>query len=296
MSSKAICKLCRTHGSLPTYRGRIRAGSFGTMTDSVYTVMECSQCGVQYLDPFPDKVTEFYESEEYRQAYNEATDAMSFLENYDAEQVKRLERIGAGNLRDQVVGDFGCGGGSFLDLVYGMAEKTVAIEPFQNYHPSLRNRGHEVFAWGAEVPEGVLDLAVSFAVIEHVENPISFLKEIRASLKRGGTAYVVTPNRNEILMQINPDVYSSFYYRTAHLWYFSAESLTWVAHHAGFSDVKITYEHKYDLSNTLCWLRDERPTGSGHIDLFDERLNAQWRSFLEEKGWADNLWLEVRKA
>ena len=292
---KKVCKLCGTFGSIPVFEGQIRAGSPGSMTDHTYSVMECPQCGVQYLEPFPVTGVDFYETGNYRQAYDNTTDVHAFLGKYDDDQPPRIERIGISNLRGKVIGDFGCGGGSFLDLVRGVAKQTIAIEPFQDYHSSLVERGHRVFQWGREVPESMLGLAVSFDVIEHVEDPIAFLKEIYSALKPGGVAYIATPNRNEILMQLHAERYTSFYYRTAHLWYFDAGSLAWAARQAGFPDVEVTYYHKYDLSNAFCWLRDNRPTGVGKIDLFDERLDHQWRGFLEEKGWADNLWMVARK-
>ena len=42
--------------------------------------------------------------------------------------------------------DFGCGGGSFLDSIKGIAKKTIAVEPFVGYHESLKLRGHEVYS------------------------------------------------------------------------------------------------------------------------------------------------------
>jgi len=249
---RGICKLCKTSGSIPVFEGKIRAGSFGSISDRHYSVMECAHCGVQFLDPFPDMQQDFYESGQYRQAYNNTIDVNAFLKKYDDDQIPRLHRIGIHNLRGKVIGDFGCGGGSFLDLIRGVADQTIAIEPFQHYHSFLKDRAHKVFKWGQDVPEEMLDLSVSFDAIEHVEDPINFLKEIYRSLKPGGVAHLVTPNRNEILMQLHREHYSGFFYRTAHLWYFEGRSLAWAVCKAGFVDVEVTYYHKYDLSNTFC--------------------------------------------
>lgn len=292
---REVCKLCKSSGSIPVFEGQIRAGSVGSMSDCPYSVMECARCGVQYLEPFPDMGQNFYESGQYRQVYDNTIDVNTFLKKYDDDQIPRIHRIGIHNLRGKVIGDFGCGGGSFLDIVRGVADQTIAIEPFQYYHSSLKDRGHKVFQWGKDVPEEMLDLAVSFDVIEHIEDPITFLKEIYSSLKPGGEAHLVTPNRNEILMQLHKEQFSCFFYRTAHFWYFDRGSLTWTAHEAGFVDIEVTYYHKYDLSNTFCWLRDNRPSGIGKIDLFDDRLNHQWRDFLRENGWADSIWIVARK-
>lgn len=291
-----ICKLCgASRSSRVVFEGQIRAGRPGLMTDRFYIVAECEQCGIQHLEPFPDVAHEFYVTGVYREAYGDSIDVDDFLRRYDDEQIERAERIGLGNIRGKIIGDFGCGGGSFLDLVHGLVAQTVAIEPMAAWHSSLKERGHTVFQWGKEIPRETLDVAVSFDVIEHGADPVVFLKEVYSSLKPTGIAHVVTPNRNEILMKLHADHYSNFYYRTAHLWYFDARSLMWAAHQAGFMDVEVNYQHKYDLSNAFCWFRDNRPTGARKIDIFDDRLNHQWRDFLEERGWADNLWLVARK-
>lgn len=288
------CALCGGTDPRPVYSGPIRAGSWGKVTDRPWSVLECGECGVQFLDPFPVDAS-FYVSSDYRQSYNDTVDPADFLREYDSAQPQRLELIGAGNLRGRVVGDFGAGGGAFLDAAHGLAKTTVAVEPFAGYHASLRERGHSVCASGEEVPPHSLDVATSFAVIEHVENPIAFLRDMQRALKPGGVAYIATPNRREILMQLAPDRYAPFWYRTAHLWYFDARSLVRAAETAGFTDVRVGFYHQYDLSNALCWLRDGRPTGRGKIDLFDRRLDQQWAAFLEANGLADNLWLVAHK-
>ncbi len=293
---KEECKLCGASGVATVFEGQIRAGSFGSMSSRPYNVMECVQCGVQYLEPFPDMGKDFYVSEHYRQAYTDsAVEVNNYLTEYDNDQIPKINQIGLSSVRGKVVGDFGCGAGCFLDSVRGVAKQTVAIEPFEHYHSSLRERGHKVFQWGRGVPDNMLDMAVSFDVIEHIEEPVAFLKKIHSALKSDGVIHIVTPNRNDILMQLHADQYSSFYYRTAHLWYFENKSLSWAACQAGFKEIKIVYYHGYDLSNVFCWLRDNRPTGVGRIDLFDDRLNHQWSDFLEEKGWTDNLWIIGRK-
>ena len=47
-----------------------------------------------------------------------------------------------------------------------------------------------------------LDWVLSSQVIEHVESPIEFLKEIYELLKPGGQAIIITPNRKDILINL----------------------------------------------------------------------------------------------
>lgn len=292
---KAMCKLCGAAGVYTVFEDRIRTGSVGSMSDCTYKVLECTECGVQYLSPFPDMGQDFYVSEQYRQTYDNSDDINTYFKKHDDDQISKISRIGMQNLQGKVIADFGCGGGSFLDMLRGRVGQTIAVEPFQRYHSSLKERGHEVFQWGKDVSEGILDLAVTFDVIEHVEDPLAFLGDIYRSLKPGGVAHIITPNRKEILMQLHKKLYSNFYYRTAHLWYFDSKSLTLAASQAGFKDINTTYHHKYDLSNMICWLKDNEPSGLNKTGLFDDRLNHQWSDFLEEKGLADSIWIVAHK-
>jgi hypothetical protein len=83
--------------------------------------------------------------------------------------------------------------------------------------------------------------------------------------------------------------------RSAHLWYFEKRSLIWTAIKAGFSEAKEAYFHGYDLSNAFCWLKENKPTGLKHMELFDSSINKHWCDYLEKMGWADTLWLIVKK-
>lgn len=48
--------------------------------------------------------------------------------------------------------------------------------------------------FSAQLGAGQYDLVTSFEVIEHVESPIGFLRNIRLLLKPGGAAVITTPN------------------------------------------------------------------------------------------------------
>ena len=56
----------------------------------------------------------------------------------------------------------------------------------------------------AGIPDNTFDYAVSFQVIEHIEDDVTFLKEIYRVLKPGGQLILTTPNRNTSLTLANP--------------------------------------------------------------------------------------------
>jgi len=291
------CKLCRHSDITQVYEGLVRAGIYGKRSDEEYQVWRCQHCRVEFLHPFP---TMDYAGDAYRREYNATTTVEGYAALHDPLQRRYAEFVsGRVNIHDCVIADIGCGGGTFLDLVAPMARRTVAVEPFEGYHTSLRARGHCVFPELAdylqESPSAGLDVAVSFHVIEHVPDPIQFLRSMHGALRSGGSAFLVTPNIDDVLKRLGCEPFRQFNYRTAHLWYFNETSLRWCARAAGFTDVSTAFDHTYDLSNALCWLAEGRPTGLGKLSFIEEDLDHRWAALLEQQGMADSVWLLLTK-
>ena len=180
----------------------------------------------------------------------------------------------------------------------GLSGKTLGVEPFSGYHDSLKRRGHEIFSDIESVQlkyNDEVDSIVSFGVLEHVENPQKYLKDAYKLLKNGGKMYLETDNLNDILMKLNTNSFDEFFYRTAHLWYFKDKTLKQMVEQAGFSDIKISFRHNFDMSNVMVWLRDNKPTGNGKIDFLSNSVNQNWVEFLESSGLADLVCIEMTK-
>jgi len=259
------------------------------------TVTRCAECGVERLEDV-QLSADYYTGDTYRKDLEESPDVAGYFERHDREQFERMNLLEAIPLRDAVVADIGCAGGSFLDSISGFARTTIAVDPAEAYHASLRARGHEVHGtldaalakWGAAV-----DAVFCFSVIEHVEDPVGLLSGIRALLRPGGIALVSTPNRDDILMRLGSEAYRAFFYRKVHRFYFDGASLSKAASAAGFSDTRLRFLHRFGHANFTTWLLHGRP--GGRIDsplgpLFD----ATWRATLEDRGLADYLYAYMR--
>jgi 2-polyprenyl-3-methyl-5-hydroxy-6-metoxy-1,4-benzoquinol methylase len=291
------CDLCNVQEYEVIYNDVIRDGVVGTKTTIKHKVVKCNGCGLVRLLDNP-LTMEYYQSDEYRNAYNKTSNPSDYIEMHDNEQPPRLDKIGADFFRDKTVLDYGCGGGAFLDLVSGLSGKTMGVEPFSGYHDSLKRRGHEIFSDIEAVQlkyHDEVDSIVSFGVLEHVENPQQYLKDAYRLLKNGGKMYLETDNLNDILMKLNTNSFDEFFYRTAHLWYFKDKTLKQMVEQAGFSDIKISFRHNFDMSNVMLWLRDNKPTGNGKIDFLNNSVNQNWVEFVESSGLADLVCVEMTK-
>ena len=292
------CEICGTDDwSTIIYEGPVRTGSFGTETDHG-KVLRCGGCGVDRLDEEVSISSAAYESDEYRTTLAQGLEVADFFSNADPTQIHNLSAFWPIDFRGKVIADIGCGAGSFVSHVEGLAEKIIAVEPTERYHSSLRERGYDVFSYAADAlnvyPEGV-DIAVTFQVIEHVLNPRVFLAEIGTLLKPGGVLIIATPNRNDVLLKLLPDEFPRFYYRTVHRWYFDRQSLRQCVELAGLDVVSERYVQTYGMANVLLWLKERKPNGNSRIPGIDNVADKLWDGYLESTGQSDNIYVCARK-
>lgn len=288
------CLICNSDHLSIVYNGKIRSGSYGNYTKRNYIIYYCNNCKIRFLDKFVND--DFYETKEYREKYNGSSLLDNFRKLHDDEQNYKISRIGIQNCRDKVIADFGAGGGLFLDAVYGFAKSTIAVEPAKFYHPALKEK-HKVFTYARElIDSGIkVDIATSFAVIEHVQKPDVFLRDIYDSLKPGGVLYLLTPNYDEILNDLVKEKYDPFNYRDAHLYYFCKDAMTNLIEKVGYQNYSVTFYHKYDMSNMIYWLKEGKPTGNNLYTLFDGFFNLYYCDYLEKQGKASHLWVKAIK-
>lgn len=272
------------------YTGPIREAQFGSRMKEEFQVWEIESARLGFLHPFP-RVE--YSDDSYRAAVNGSSAIEDYFRLHAGQQpgylalFERLLRPGL------VVADCGCGGGALLDLVKARTQaRTIAIEPFTGYHASLRERGHEVYpTTEAALAAGVagIDLALSFHVIEHVDDPVAYLHAMRRLVGPAGRAVVLTPNWDDILMRLDPARMAPFFYRRVHNYYFTAQALRWVGQRAGWSKADDIFYHEFGLANTLLWLRDGRPSGHTRLPEVDAAADTAWRAKLESSGFANNV-------
>lgn len=268
-------------------------GRFGNLSPESQTVLRCSGCGAGFLPP---ATSVDYESGEYRELVDAGGSPERFYDLHDGEQAGKLAILGTDELRHKVVADVGCGAGSFLDLVKGLASATLAIEPTRSFHPVLSAKGHRVFSYCGDVTaewHGKVDTAVCFSVVEHVSDPVALLRDVRRLLRPGGELLLSTPNLDDWMLELLPEDYGAFFFRTVHSWYFDANSLRHLAAAAGFEQCAVQYVHRFDLPNALLWLRDRRPSGEGAVPVAPP-VSAAFKSWLESTGRADYLYARLR--
>lgn len=295
--SDFCCAICRGAQAVVAYEGPIRLGRFGHLSEQNYRLFQCQTCQSIALPSIFDQ-TSYYESNAYRTAVDGDASSDNFYQLHDEEQLQHLTILGTQQFRHKTIADIGCGAGSFLDAVRGFAKQAIAVEPSQHFREILTAKGLPVYPYAQDALADFgqkVDLASTFSVLEHIEDPLAFLKDIHALLGTDGQLALSTPNAEDILLELLPQEYASFFYRKVHLWYFSATALTNLLHQAGFQQVEIIPHQRFGLGNFLSWVQHKRPMGNVELGFISKTMDQVWKTELERSGRCDYLYALARK-
>ncbi|ALE52180.1 hypothetical protein SP60_02370 [Candidatus Thioglobus autotrophicus] len=212
-----VCEICGEKFN-EIYTGDIRDGAYGRCKSSAI-IYECTGCKVQRLREDDCISDEFYETGQYRRKLKESLEGDQSVIEQDEMQHYTLEAFFPKSLRGANVLDVGCGAGSLLDMLKNVSSNQLGIEPCAPYLELLSNRGHKVYPSLSEAIKNekeTIDYGFSIQVIEHVKNPVEFLKQIKELIRPGGRLLISTPNRNDVLTTLLKDKFYQFFYRTQH--------------------------------------------------------------------------------
>jgi SAM-dependent methyltransferase len=114
--------------------------------------------------------------------------------------------------------EIGCGGGALLEALSRRATQVVGIEPGASAVAEARRRGLNVIQapFSADAFEERFDLVVHYAVLEHIEDPASFLLEQLQLLAPGGAIALSVPDCTAALAtgDISPFIHEHWSYFT----------------------------------------------------------------------------------
>lgn len=273
-------------------------GRFGNISNESYQIRQCSFCTVVVLPTLIENTTDYYQSDAYRQEVDEGSDVSHYYRLHDLEQVRNLTITGTGVFRGRIVADIGCGAGSFLDLIRGHAKSVIAVEPSRTYKAVLIDKGYHTYSSVQEAlcnHKATVDLATSFSVLEHVEDPLDFLKQVFNLLSPKGKLVISTPNADDVLLRALPEDYPQFFYRKAHLWYFNRTSLMKLLELAGYAHIRIVPFQRFGLANFLAWIKEKAPMGNLSSEFVTDVMDRVWKAELERTFLCDYLFAEAER-
>ena len=160
-------------------------------------VRRCGACGLVFLWPRPnaDDLAHYYETC-YRENYGDLPVEERYLEDLP-EARRRVERLRPLHPAVRVL-EIGCGSGAFLDAVRPYVEQLQGVEPDRESRTWIEGRLGLAVAADFESlrpEEETFDLVVMFHVLEHLPDPLAFLRSLPKLLRAGGKAVIEVPNR-----------------------------------------------------------------------------------------------------
>lgn len=179
--SSLICPMCG---------GRDMATEFRS-TNS-YDIVRCRQCRLVFTDartaPPPSELYPPFEQSDTA-AQRSARQALSLF------TLQRARLIEAARPSGRLL-DYGAGAGQFARFMAGRGFDTVGLEPYSLGTTLEEKNLRLVRAPLAKVKAelGTFDVITMWHVLEHLEQPLPLLKELRSMLAPGGVLVVSVPN------------------------------------------------------------------------------------------------------
>jgi 2-polyprenyl-3-methyl-5-hydroxy-6-metoxy-1,4-benzoquinol methylase len=117
---------------------------------------------------------------------------------------ERIHRVVADTLAARgaggVLADVGCGSGALWSLLRGRFSTCVGVDVVRyGGLPEDVEFHHADLDAGLPLGDGVVDAAVAVEVIEHLENPRAFVRELARIVRPGGWVAISTPNQVSVL-------------------------------------------------------------------------------------------------
>lgn len=238
-------------------------------------IMECDSCGLVQLGG--GYVVPYYKDVIRSSAVSK--EMMSFRR----EQFSRFsEKHGC---IDKRYVEIGCGRGEYLGIMKDIIRNTVGIENNHDAVVACRATGLDVLEGYIEDLEGI-GLADSFGCfnfLEHIPQPVHFLKKIRAMLSDGAVGIVEVPNFD---MMGSEGVSTDF--SCEHLSYFTTASLQTALMLAGFDVLSMTKVwHGHIISAEVA------PRAGLNVSRFEESLEFAKRQIHEVIDGVDSAKIAV---
>lgn len=135
--------------------------------------------------------------------------------------------------------DVGCGHGFCLEAAKKRGFNAVGIDVSGYAVEYAKEHGCKAFLtdiYKAGFKDTSFDVITIFQLIEHVPNPVKFMKEVKRILKPGGHVILTTPNHGGYLKKLMGKNWFSYRHQE-HLFFFSPKSIDFLLEKAGFASI-----------------------------------------------------------
>lgn len=157
--------------------------------------------------------------------------------------------------------DIGCGNGRICRSLHSLGFDAVGLEISETginiarkNSPNIIFYNNNIYDFNEPALHGKFDIVTAFELIEHLENPIEFLRQAKRYLKPGGYLLLSAPYhgylKNLILSALNLwDRHFVLALNFGHVCFFSPKTIKQMLSEEGFTDLKFYFTGRF----TYCW-------------------------------------------
>lgn len=214
------------------------------------TIFKCRNCKIQFLNPqyTSEYLTEFYskytiDQSEFDEILNEShLDCLKVIENYAKSRGKLF--------------DFGSGNGHLISLAGKRGWEVTGYDvDCDSVNIVSLKTGVKMYCGDFEklhIEKESVDVVTMLHVLEHLKNPLEYIRILKNILKSGGILFITLPNiqsRSSLLklflekIRLKRKNIAAYYDTAHHLFYFTPGTLRALLTKNGF-DVRIIYSGK----------------------------------------------------
>lgn len=254
-------------------------------------IQRCVSCGLVFLGSFSHVHESFYDAD-YTDENHPEHDWRAFLNECSADDERRFNQLRP-LIANRNFMDVGCGGGGVLLLARELCKQVMGVEPQSQWRSVLTDAGIKTVASLQDVPDASQDVISLFHVLEHIADPVLFLRELVGKSRAGARILIEVPNADDALLSLyRSKAFSEFTYWSPHLFMYNPSTLARLLEKAGLARGQFTISQfqRYPLSNHLMWLAENRPGGHAAWSFLESpALNQAYAAALASQGRSDTL-------
>lgn len=208
--------------------------------EGAWNVVQCKACSFVYIIPFPTEQFLYLHYQQYLSTdYNKIKQWQKLMSDIFLRSLDIIEEKHGSN-RGTLL-DIGCGYGFFLELARKRGWSIYGIDPCAHARAYAASKAIEVDSGDLFVRaynDNMFDIVTLFYVLEHLSDPLRYLKEIIRILKPGGLVLIRVPHTTPIanlfkILRIPNKLYDA----PSHLSDFSPDTLAFALKKTGFNEI-----------------------------------------------------------
>ncbi|EPA05317.1 class I SAM-dependent methyltransferase [Candidatus Nitrosarchaeum limnium] len=264
----------------------------------IHKIVKCLNCNHIQLSPFPKSISDeiYYNNDQPTENIKFSFSIKNIENRSSVDLTRRINLIKKITPKNGRILEIGSGHGFLLKKLQELKFSVTGIEVSKDRRIISKKVAPNVQVLDMDVNGNIpkisnLDSIVMFHVLEHIVDPIIFLKKARKLLSKNGKIIVEVPNINDLQLDQN-EYYRNWYWQRAHLHYFSPNILKNIFLRSGMKNMKIIAVQRYSLENMFNWSLLKKPqiqSPSFQINKNYAWLEDYYKSYLSKKFISDTI-------